>query len=60
MVGVIVFGTMDGLDSSKFHFSFGFCIIAALAAFAAGALIIIGRSKQTRIYINWYDQIDWI
>jgi hypothetical protein len=45
MVGVIVFGTIDGFDSSKFHFSFGFCIIAALVAFAAGALIIIGRSK---------------
>jgi hypothetical protein len=45
MVGVIVFGTIDGFDWSKFHFSFGFCIIAALAAFAAGTLIIIGRSK---------------
>ena len=45
MVGVIVFGTIDGFDWSKFHFSFGFCIIAALVAFAAGALIIIGRSK---------------
>ena len=45
MVGVIVYGTIDGFDSSKFHFSFGLCIIAALGAFAAGALIIIGRSK---------------
>jgi len=45
MIGVIVYGTLDGADTSKFHFSFGFCIIAALAAFAAGALIIIGRSK---------------
>ena len=45
MLGVIVYGNIDGLDSSNFHFSFGFCIIAALAAFAAGALIIIGRSK---------------
>ena len=48
MIGVIVYGTLDGLDSSKLHFSFGFCIIAALAAFAAGALITIGRNKQTR------------
>ena len=45
MVGVIVYGTIDGFDSSKLHFSFGLCIIAALGAFAAGALIIIGRSK---------------
>lgn len=45
MLGVIVYGTLDGVDSSKFHFSFGFCIVAALAAVVAGALIIIGKRQ---------------
>ena len=45
LIGVIVYGSMDGYDSSKFHFSFAFCLIASLGAIAAGVLVPIGRNR---------------
>lgn len=42
LIGVIVYATQSGLQTSNLHFSFAFCIIAAVGGIVAGVLLLIG------------------
>ncbi|CAC5401950.1 CACNG6 [Mytilus coruscus] len=42
LIGVIVFATQNGIEKSNLHFSFAFCIIAAVGGIVAGVLLVIG------------------
>ncbi|VDI57964.1 Hypothetical predicted protein, partial [Mytilus galloprovincialis] len=42
IIGVIVYATQKGFPISTLHFSFAFCVIAAVGGIVAGVLLIIG------------------
>ncbi|VDI12049.1 Hypothetical predicted protein [Mytilus galloprovincialis] len=42
LIGVIVYATQKGVQTSNLHFSFAFCIIAAVGGIVSGVLLIIG------------------
>ncbi|XP_063419737.1 uncharacterized protein LOC134704884 [Mytilus trossulus] len=42
IIGVIVYATQEGVKISTLHFSFAFCVIAAVGGIVAGVLLIIG------------------
>ncbi|CAC5401949.1 unnamed protein product [Mytilus coruscus] len=42
LIGIIVFATQNGIVTSNLHFSFAFCIIAAVGGIVAGVLLLIG------------------
>ncbi|CAG2230532.1 unnamed protein product [Mytilus edulis] len=42
IIGVIVYATQKGVKISTLHFSFAFCVIAAVGGIVAGVLLIIG------------------
>ncbi|VDI57965.1 Hypothetical predicted protein [Mytilus galloprovincialis] len=42
LIGVIVYATQNGVQTSNLHFSFAFCIIAAVGGFVAGVFLVIG------------------
>ena len=43
LIGVIVYGTQEGIDKNSFHFAFAFCILAAIGSVIATVLLIIGH-----------------
>ena len=43
LIGVVVYGTQEGIDKNSLHFAFVFCILAAIGSAIAAVLLIIGH-----------------